>query len=939
MGSNSELDKFNPKDFIIIKGANVHNLKNVSLAIPRYKMVVITGLSGSGKSSLAFDTLYAEGQRRYVESLSSYARQFLQRMDKPDVEYIKGLSPAIAIEQKVKSRNPRSTVGTSTEIYEFLKLLFARIGKTYSPISGNEVKRHTVKHVVDFVCKLPEDCKILILFPFSTTDKAAALKYIELLVKQGFSRLLIGNNIVSLNEVNEKPDLLDKEVKGIIVDRLIVKNCDADFNSRVADSVQSAFYEGHGECHIFFEKEKDHWQTETFSNRFELDGISFVKPSPNFFSFNNPYGACSKCEGFGSVLGIDEDLVIPNRSLSIYEGAVACWIGDKLSEYKNDFILKAYKHNFPIHKPYKDLNKEEKQLLWEGQGELFGIFDFFKFVETQAYKIQYRIIMAKYRGKTTCDECKGTRLRKDSAYVKISGKSLIDLLLMPISELYDFFTTIKLNAYDFEVSRRLLTEINSRLKYLIDVGLPYLTLNRPSNTLSGGESQRINLATSLGSNLVGAMYILDEPSIGLHPRDTFRLINILKRLKSIGNTVVVVEHDQDVIEAAENIIDIGPLAGQNGGEITFQGTFDELLAKESLTAAYIKGNMEIAVPSIRRHWKEFVQLNGARENNLKNIDIKFPLGVICAITGVSGSGKTTLIKKILYNALKREISGLSDKAGKYDTLVFDKHLITNVEMVDQNPIGKSSRSNPATYLKIFDNIRSLFSEQKLSIIRGYKPNFFSFNVPGGRCEECEGEGEVTIGMQFMADVKLKCESCGGKRFKSEILDVKYNNLNVSEILDLTVDEALGFFKSDIKKHNKIVNSLQVLSNVGLGYVKLGQSSNSLSGGEAQRIKLAYFLTMGSAKEPYLFIFDEPTTGLHFHDINKLYAAFNELIDYGHSIIVVEHNLDLIKCADWVIDLGKEGGESGGYVVFEGTPEDLVNCKESYTGKYLRKKLH
>ena len=935
-----DFDKVNPRDFIVIKGARMHNLKNVSLAIPRFKFTVLTGLSGSGKSSLAFDTLYAEGQRRYVESLSSYARQFLQRMDKPEVDYIKGLAPAIAIEQKVRTRNPRSTVGTTTEIYEYVKLLFARIGKTISPISGTEVKRQSVSDVVDHVCGVAENSKIFVLFPIKLNNDTASVDYMKLLLKLGFTRVLLKDSVLQIQKFIDDFANLYKTAKGIIVDRMVVKQCDVDLKSRLADSVQTAFYEGHGECFIEIENADGKKSSTLFSNRFEADGMSFVKPSSNFFSFNNPYGACTKCEGFGSVIGVDEDLVVPNKELSLYESAVACWNGEKLSEWKNDFISKAYKYDFPIHKPYTDLTKVEKDLLWKGNGDLLGINDFFSYAEKQSYKIQYRIIIAKYRGKTTCPECKGTRLRKDAEYVKICGKSIIEVVLMPVTEAILFFENLTFNEYDQKIAKRLLVEIKTRLNYLKDVGLGYLTLNRLSNSLSGGESQRINLSTSLGNNLVGAMYILDEPSIGLHPRDTDRLIGVLKKLKAIGNTVIVVEHDEDIIKAADNIVDIGPLAGQFGGEIIFDGNYTDLLKGNSLTAKYLNKEYQILVPEHRRKRKEYVHILGACENNLKNIDVKIPLGVMTVVTGVSGSGKTSLIRKILFNAVKKQLTGLSEKVGKHKSVRFDNTIIKQIELVDQNPIGKSSRSNPATYLKIFDDVRSIYADEKLSIVRGYKPGFFSFNVPGGRCEECEGEGEVTINMQFMADIKLKCESCGGKRFKTEILDIKHFGKNIADILDLTVEEAVAFFKSLPAKsiNERILSKLQPMIDVGLSYLKLGQSSSSLSGGEAQRIKLASFLTKGYNEDPHLFIFDEPTIGLHFHDINKLYSAFDKLINNGHSIVIIEHNLDIIKCADWIIDLGKEGGEEGGNVIFEGTPEEIVKCENSYTGQYLKSKL-
>jgi len=935
-----DINNLNPKDFIVIKGARMHNLKNISLAIPRYKFSVLTGLSGSGKSSLAFDTLYAEGQRRYVESLSSYARQFLQRMDKPDVDYIAGLAPAVAIEQKVKTRNPRSTVGTTTEIYEYLKLLYARIGKTYSPVSNKEVKRHTVSDVVDYICKLDDNSKVIILFPIKLLNDKSGKDYLNLLLIQGYSRVFTEKTIVKINDLIDTEGHIFDTIIGVVVDRIIVKQCDVDIKSRLSDSIQTAFYEGQGECIIHIDKEDNTFFTNKFSNKFEADGIEFVKPSPNFFSFNNPYGACTKCEGFGSVLGIDEDLVVPNKELSLYENAIACWIGEKLSEWKNDFILKAYKYSFPVHKPYSALTEKEKQILWNGNGDLLGINDFFSFAEKQSYKIQYRIIIAKYRGKTLCPECKGSRLRKDAGYVKINNKSIIDLVLMPVDNLLAFFQQLELNPYETKIAQRLLIEVKTRLSYLIDVGLGYLTLNRLSNSLSGGESQRINLSTSLGNKLVGAMYILDEPSIGLHPRDTQQLLSVIKKLKAIGNTVIVVEHDEDIIECADNIIDIGPLAGQFGGEIVFQGTYDKLLKANTLTSKYLNHALEIKVPEKRRNWKEYIYVKGASENNLKNIDVKIPLGVITLVTGVSGSGKTSLVRKIVYNAIKKQLTGFAEKPGKHISVQFDKTIIKHVELVDQNPIGKSSRSNPATYLKIFDDIRVIYADEKLSVIRGYKPGFFSFNVIGGRCDECEGEGEVTINMQFMADIKLKCEVCGGKKFKPEILEVKHFGKSIIDILDLTVEEAITFFKSLPKKniYDRILLKLQPILDVGLGYISLGQSSNSLSGGEAQRIKLASFLTKGYNEDPHLFIFDEPSIGLHFHDINKLYGAFEQLIKNGHSILIIEHNLDIIKCADWVIDLGKEGGNKGGNIIFEGTPEALINCNDSYTGLYLKNKL-
>lgn len=934
------IDQLDPKKYIIIKGARVNNLKNLSVAIPRNKMVVITGLSGSGKSSLAFDTLYAEGQRRYVESLSSYARQFLGRMSKPEVDYIKGIAPAIAIEQRVNSRNPRSTVGTSTEIYEYLKLLFARIGKTYSPISGDLVIRHSVTDVVDFIGNLPAKTKLMITCPLIPKPERSMLEQLTVLLQQGFTRIYIDNEIKRIDEFSSNQiEALNSDNIEILIDRLATEEGD-DMASRLADSIQTAFYEGEGSCNVVIFS-GDEIIRNTFTNRFELDGISFEEPSANLFSFNNPFGACKTCEGYGSVIGIDEDLVIPNKSLSIYENAIACWKGEKLSEWKDQFVMNSHKFNFPIHRPYNELTEVEKSLVWEGNNHVDGINAFFKFVEEQSYKIQYRVLMSRYRGKTVCPDCMGTRLRKDAGWVKVANKSIIELVLMPVENLLVFFKEIQLDKHDLEISKRLLIEINNRLQFLFDVGLGYLTLNRLSNTLSGGESQRINLATSLGSSLVGSMYILDEPSIGLHSRDTFRLIKVLKQLKQLGNTVIIVEHDEDIIKAADQIIDIGPRAGTHGGELVFQGTFDEIINDENcLTGSYLNGKTTISGNEIRRKWKDYITLVGARENNLKNITVKFPLNCLVGITGVSGSGKTSLIKTTLYTSLKKILGGYGEKSGKYDKLEGDYKLIHAIEMIDQNPIGRSTRSNPATYVKAYDDIRQLFAEQPMSKMRSYKPGFFSFNIEGGRCEECEGEGVVQIEMQFMADIHLTCDSCHGKRFKDEVLDVKYHDKNIADILDLTIDETIDFFSSSKVKNateNRIIQKLKPLSDVGLGYLKMGQSSSTLSGGEAQRVKLAFFLAKGNSEENTLFIFDEPTTGLHFHDIRHLLAAFNALIERGHSIIVIEHNLDVINSCDWVIDLGPEGGENGGKLLFEGTPEALANCTESYTGQYLNKK--
>ena len=945
----TNIEDLSSKEFIIIKGARVHNLKNIDVAIPRNKLVVITGLSGSGKSSLAFDTLYAEGQRRYVESLSSYARQFLGRIDKPEVDYIKGISPAIAIEQKVNSRNPRSTVGTSTEIYDYLKLLYARIGKTFSPISGNQVKRDTVSDVAAYINTLPPETKVLILSPLKTQTGKPLKKQLELLAQQGFTR------IQQKGEVQKIEDFIatkfsEKEQIYIVVDRLTVRPDDEDNENRISDSVQTAFYEGEGECAVeLMEEEKTKGKSKTkdkvrtFSNKFELDGMTFEEPSTHFFSFNNPIGACKHCEGFGSVIGIDEDLVIPNKNLSIYEDAVVAWKGEKMSEWKNVLVNNSHKFDFPVHRPYYDLTAKEKKLIWTGNKHFEGLDAFFKHLESQAYKIQYRVMLSRYRGKTVCPECQGTRLRKDATYVKISEHSINDVVLMPVKDSLEFFKNIKLNAYDLEVAKRILLEIKNRLQFLDDVGLGYLTLNRLSNSLSGGESQRINLATSLGSSLVGSMYILDEPSIGLHSRDTDRLIKVLNSLRDIGNTVIVVEHDEEIMRAADQLIDIGPLAGTHGGELVFQGTHKDLATEEkSLTALYLTGKEKIPVPSFRRNWNKFIELTGVRENNLKGVNVKFPLNVMTVVTGVSGSGKTSLVKRVLYPALKKIHGGFGEQTGTFDKLGGDFKSVGAVEMIDQNPIGKSSRSNPVTYVKAYDEIRTLFADQTLAKNRGYKPSHFSFNVDGGRCEVCEGEGEVTVEMQFMADIHLVCEACNGKRFKQDILEITYQDKNISDVLNMTVDDAVDFFSEAQRPSSterKLVQKLQPLSDVGLGYVHLGQPSSTLSGGEAQRIKLASFLGIGqNSSTPTLFIFDEPTTGLHFHDISKLLFAFNALIKQGHSLIIIEHNAEIIKCADWIIDLGPEGGNTGGSIVFEGTPEDLIKSKTSYTGKYLKEKL-
>ncbi|MEI8203689.1 MAG: excinuclease ABC subunit UvrA [Bacteroidota bacterium] len=934
---NKDFNDLDPKKYILIKNSRVNNLKDVSVALPKNKFIVITGLSGSGKTSLAFDTLFAEGQRRYVESLSSYARQFLGRMHKPEVDYIRGISPAIAIQQKVISRNPRSTVGTSTEIYEYLKLLYARIGITYSPVSNKEVKRDTVTDVINFITSQALGRMIIVSAPFKLKKDRKPEEQLKILKYQGFTRLLIQNEIFKIDELlTAKTSFKGKEV-AILVDRIEV-NMDDETISRIGDSVQLAFYEGNGFCNILF---LDSNENHSFSNRFELDGKSFEEPSVNLFSFNNPYGACKKCEGFGNIIGIDEDLVIPNKNLSIYEEAIVCWKGEKMSEWKNELVMNAYKFDFPIHTPIYELTPKQYKLLWTGNSYFQGINDFFKYVEEQTYKIQYRVMLSRYRGRTVCPECKGTRLRIDASYVRISGKSLLDLVLMSIDKLKLFFKALVLTEHQQKVADRLLLEINNRLGYLSDVGLGYLTLNRLSNSLSGGESQRINLATSLGSNLVGAMYILDEPSIGLHPRDTKRLIDVLISLRDIGNTVIVVEHDEEIIRNADFIIDIGPYAGQDGGEVMFEGTFIELTKSTNcLTADYINGRELIPIPEFRRKWKEFIEITGARENNLKNFNVKFPLQILTVVTGVSGSGKTSLIKKVLYTALKKNFDGLNERSGTFSKISGDIDSITNVELIDQNPIGRSTRSNPAAYMKAWDEIRTLYANQALSKMRGYKTGFFSFNTTGGRCEECEGEGFVNIEMQFMADVQLICETCNGKRFKDEILEINYNGKNINDLLNLTINETIDFFTENISKSNvssKIVEKLRPLQDVGLGYLRMGQSSSTLSGGEAQRIKLASFLTKGASDKPMLFIFDEPTTGLHFHDIHKLLHAFNALLNKGHSIIVIEHNPEIIKSADWIIDLGPEGGDLGGHVVFEGIPEELHNAKKSYTAKFLKLK--
>ncbi len=925
-----DISSVNPKENIIIKGAKLHNLKNIDVIIPRNKLVVITGLSGSGKSSLAFDTLYAEGQRRYVESLSSYARQFLGRLNKPKVDYIKGIAPAIAIEQKVNSTNPRSTVGTSTEIYDYLKLLFARIGKTYSPVSGDEVKKDTVTDVISYIKLFPEGEKLLLLSPVHVEEGRTLEEKLKVLLQQGYSRIKVKDKVVRIDEANLSK-LKEKDIS-LVVDRIVTKD-EEDFYNRLADATQTAFFEGKGE--LFIESLSDA-KTRHFSNKFELDGITFQEPNPHLFSFNNPYGACPKCEGYGDVIGIDADLVIPNTALSVYENAIFPWRGESMSWYRDQLVNNSHKFDFPIHKPFFELSEEQKELIWTGNEYFEGLNSFFEFLESKAYKIQNRVMLSRYRGKTKCSLCKGKRLRPETNYVKIGGATITDLVEKPLNKVLAFFKKLTLNEYDTQIAKRLLTEISNRLQFLSNVGLDYLTLNRKSNTLSGGESQRINLATSLGSSLVGSMYILDEPSIGLHPRDTKRLIEVLKDLRDLGNTVIVVEHDEDIMKAADEIIDIGPEAGIHGGELVAHGSYKQILKSNSLTAKYLNNTMRIEVPKTRRNSKQYVEIFGARENNLKNIDVKFPLGVFTAVTGVSGSGKSTLVKKILYPAMLKEIGGFGEKAGQFSKIEGNFKATTSIEFVDQNPIGRSSRSNPVTYIKAYDDIRNLFSNQKLSDIRNFKPKHFSFNVDGGRCETCKGEGEVTIEMQFMADVHLECETCNGKRFKKEVLEVKFAEKNIDDILKMTIDEAVEFFQNNGEK--KITNKLKPLQDVGLGYVQLGQSSSTLSGGEAQRIKLASFLVKGISKDKALFIFDEPTTGLHFHDIQKLLKSFNALIEKGHSIIVIEHNMDLVKCADYVIDLGLDGGETGGYLIAEGTPEEVAKNKKSYTAPYLKERL-
>jgi len=925
---------------IEIKGARVNNLKNIDVDIPRNSFTVITGLSGSGKSSLAFDTLYAEGQRRYVESLSAYARQFLGRMHKPECDYIRGIPPAIAIEQKTTSRNPRSTVGTSTEIYEYLRLLYARIGKTLSPVTGKEVKRHYVHDVVEKMQEYREGTRMAVLSSIQLRNNRDLREQLEILLKEGFTRVDVGEQFYRIDELLAQKSLPPAEEVLMVIDRLTCSSDKATV-SRLSDSVETAFLEGNGECIVRFWGESG-MESFVFSNRFEADGITFEEPSEMMFNFNSPVGACPKCEGFGKIVGIDENLVIPDKSLSVQEECVQCWKGEKMSEWRREFVQNAYKADFPIHRAYYDLTDQEKDILWNGKHdlEIYGINDFFGMLEKNLYKIQYRVMQARYRGKTECYVCKGARLKPEALYVKVGGKSVAELVLMPVTELKQFFLDLRLDETDAAVAERLLTEINNRLQFLTDVGLGYLTLNRLSNTLSGGESQRINLVSSLGSSLVGSLYILDEPSIGLHSRDTDLLIGVLRELQSLGNTVVVVEHDEEIIRAADYIIDIGPKAGRLGGELIYQGNVSELKKNSSsYTVKYLTGEEQIEVPQSRRKWNNFIGVKGARQNNLKNIDVKFPLHVMTVVTGVSGSGKSSLVNDVFFNALQHHYKGNALERAEFNSITGDIKLMKGVEYVDQNPIGRSSRSNPVTYLKAFDEIRKLFAAQPLAKQMDFTPAYFSFNVEGGRCEECKGEGTITVEMQFMADIQLECESCHGKRFSPEVLEIEYRGLTIYDILEMTVDQAIEFFSS-LKgaTEKKIVKRIQPLQDVGLGYIKLGQASSTLSGGENQRVKLAYYL--GEEKtQPTIFIFDEPTTGLHFHDIKTLLKAFNALIERGHTVIIIEHNMEVIKCADHIIDMGPEGGKAGGYVVCEGTPEQVAQCEKSHTGRFLKEKLH
>jgi excinuclease ABC subunit A len=922
---------------IDIRGARVHNLKNVSLKIPRDRLVVITGVSGSGKSSLAFDTIYAEGQRRYVESLSAYARQFLGRMNKPEVDFINGIPPAIAIEQKVNSRNPRSTVGTSTEIYDYMRLLYSRAGRTLSPVSGREVKKHSADDIVDFLASLPEGTAVIITSSGEIPENIKVGEYFSFLVKQGFNRIESDGELIRIDDPGNLTGFHSGQQINIVVDRLLI-NHSADSFSRAADSAQTAFQTGKGYCQVVV-LDTDNIRSESFSNKFEEDGILFEEPTEYLFSFNNPIGACPVCEGYGKILGVDENLVIPDQNLSIYQDAIACWKGETMKKWKERLISSADLFNFPIHKPYFQLTDDQKELLWKGNKYFYGLNKFFEHLEEKKFKIQYRVLLSRYRGKTVCPACRGSRLKKETGYVKVAGKSIQELVRMPVSDLYVYLKNISLSPSDAAIAERLLKEITTRLRFLIDVGLPYLTLDRLSSTLSGGESQRINLSTALGSNLVGSMYILDEPSIGLHPRDTNLLINVLKELRDLGNTVIVVEHEEEIIRAADEIIDMGPEAGRLGGEVVFQGGLDLTSANKSLTASYLSGRLSVKVPAKRRKWNSYIEVKGARENNLKSIDVRFPLHTITAITGVSGSGKSSLVNEILYKYLSNRIKGNNLSPGQFKTITGDILSLSGIEMVDQNPIGKSSRSNPVTYLKAYDEIRKLYSELQASVQNNFKASHFSFNIDGGRCEECQGEGIIHVEMQFMADVELTCEDCKGMRFKKEILEVRYHGKNIYDMLEMTINEAIDFFNSHPgRSESRIIEKLKPLSDVGLGYIKMGQSSSTLSGGESQRVKLAYFLSQEKEIGHILFIFDEPTTGLHFHDINKLLKSLNALVEHGHSVILIEHNQEVIKSCDWVIDLGPEGGEEGGYVVFEGTPEGLAKCNKSYTGQFLVNKL-
>ncbi len=934
MSQNVEPLSIDIDHHIFIKGANENNLKHVDVLIPRHQLVVVTGVSGSGKSSLVMDTLYAEGQRRYVESLSSYARQFLMRMDKPDVERIDGISPAIAVEQKTTTKNSRSTVGTLTEIVDYLKVLFARVGKTYSPVSGKEVKRDRIEDVVDYVLHLEEGKRVQILAPITLPVGRNLSQHVELLQQNGYTRLLVNDEAIRISDWDDKPvkEILNIPVNTVqlIIDRLAIRKEDEDFDGRVTDSVQTAFFEGLGECYIKVEEQK----TKVFNNRFELDGIVFEEPTPNFFSFNNPYGACRKCEGFGNIIGIDEDLVVPNKNLSIYDNAVACWKGEKMKVWQQNFIQKANEVDFPVHAAYKDLTEEQKDQLWDGTAYAEGLYDFFSYLEEKSYKIQYRVMLSRYRGRTRCPECKGTRIRKETNYVKLGGKNMRELLLMPVINLKAFMADIELDDQQSKIGKRVLREINQRLQFLIDVGLGYLTLNRSSATLSGGETQRINLTRTLGSNLTDSLYILDEPSVGLHPKDTKQLIHVLNQLRDLGNTVIVVEHEEEMIRSADYLIDVGPLAGIHGGEIVFQGDATQVVGKDTLTAKYLTGEKKVPVPEHRRKVVNKIEIKGASEHNLNNIDVTFPLNMLTVVSGVSGSGKTTLVKKILYPALHREIHGSGEKPGTHAEILGDISRISEIQYIDQNPLGRSSRSNPVTYVKAYDSIRELFAKQQMSKIRGFQPKHFSFNVEGGRCEVCKGDGVQVIEMQFLADVELVCEECNGKRFKDEVLEVKWNNLSIYDILELSVSEALDVFADmpDVK------SKLQPLYDVGMGYVKLGQSSSTLSGGEAQRVKLASYLVKSKRIDPILFIFDEPTTGLHFDDVNKLLNSINALIEHGHSVIIIEHDMDVIKNADWLIELGPGGGQAGGNLVYQGLPEGILEVEGSPTAPFLTEKL-